>query len=62
VLVTPRALFQSEQEAGKPPIIDPKFQSFDTSGLSLDVPGTTDLQIKVTKPKQWKRPKTEKLD
>jgi hypothetical protein len=52
VAVVPRSL--TEAEASKvPPIIDPKFEKFETSGLELDVKeGPNELNITVTRPKE----------
>jgi hypothetical protein len=51
VLVVARALSEREKEAKKPPVIDPKFEKFETSGLKLEVKeGSDDLMITVTKP------------
>src|SRR5207247_2179204 len=51
VLVVPRSLNQFERDK-VPPIIDPKFEKFETSGLSLEVKdGPTELRITVSKQK-----------
>jgi hypothetical protein len=56
VLVVPRSLTEREMET-RPPIIDPRFEKFETSGLELEVKaGTNELNILVTKPKNWRRP------
>jgi hypothetical protein len=58
VLVVPRSLNQFEQEKQLPPIIDRKFEAFETSGLTLEVKqGNNELNITVSKPKQGRRPK-----
>jgi hypothetical protein len=60
VLVVPRSLFETEKGT-RPPIIDPKFEKFATSNLSLEVkPGRNELPITVTKPKQWRAQKESK--
>jgi hypothetical protein len=52
VLVVPRGLTEAEA-AKRPPIIDRKFEKFETSGLTLEVkPGANELLITVTKPKK----------
>jgi len=56
VLVMPRSLTDAEA-AITPPIIDPKWQRYETSGLELEVKpqGTNDLNITVTKPQLRRR-------
>jgi hypothetical protein len=50
VLVVPRALGDAEVGT-RPPIIDPKFEKFETSGLELVVKeGPNEFNIKVSKP------------
>jgi hypothetical protein len=52
VLVVPRALTDAEK-ATIPPLIDSKFERFETSGLELEVKeGKNELNISVTKPGQ----------
>lgn len=62
VMVVARALTQAEASK-MPPIIDPKFESFATSGLELEIKNTkVDLKITVSKPKDWKATKDERTE
>jgi hypothetical protein len=55
VLVVPRALSWRERET-RPPIIDPRFEKFETSGITFEVKeGHNELNITVTKPKAGSR-------
>jgi hypothetical protein len=55
VLVVPRSLNEFERQS-MPPIIDPRFEKFETSGIVFDVKeGDNELKITVTKPKAGPR-------
>jgi hypothetical protein len=54
VLITPRARTPGEEDL--PPVLDTKFQSFETSGLSVEVQkAPNEFTFKVTKPKTRRR-------
>jgi hypothetical protein len=55
VLVVPRGLTQAERST-RAPIIDPRFEHFETSGLTLEVKdGKQVLNITVTRPQHARR-------
>jgi hypothetical protein len=56
VVVVPPAVGELEASQGKVPAVDPKFSKPETSGIDFEVkPGSNELNITVTKPKQGRR-------
>lgn len=55
VLVTPRGRTQAEEQT-LPPVLDPRFQNYSTSGLELEVKeGLNEVTFKVAKPSRRRR-------